>query len=464
MKSSVETLEDNKVKVSVTIDESEFDTALNAAYKRIAKEVRLPGFRPGKAPRKVLEARLGTAVGREEAMRDSLPEHYSKAVIEHDVDVIAAPEFEVTGGEEDGPVSFDAVVEVRPVVTISGYDSLTVEVPSPTAPEEEVVEQLDRLRGNFGDLVDADRPAAEGDRVTLDIAGTHDDEPIPGLTSTDYDYQVGINTQIPEIDENLTGASVGDVLEFEAAHPDPEEDEPIQFRIEVKAVQEVELPEMTDEWAAEASEFETVAELRDDITARINGARKQQAWNASREETAKAIGELVDEDAVPEALVQSELNNQIQTFERQIQSQGIGLEQWMQITGTTAADLTEQFREQAEISARVDLGLRAIATAEDLLPTDDDINAEFAEFAEQVGQDVAQIRETFESTGQLSAVRADLGTRKALDWVLERVNLVDPDGNAVDAADLEPDPEPVDDEDEAVDETEAVEAEEGSSE
>src|SRR5688500_15836647 len=167
MRSTVEPLEGNKVKLSVELDESEFDKAIDAAFRTIAREVRIPGFRPGKAPRRVLEARFGADVARDQALRDALPEFYVDAVKEHDVDAIAAPEIEITGGQEEGPVSFDAVVEVRPRIEVPGYGGLRVEVPRPAATDEEIDAQVDRLREQFAELAEVYRAAREGDVVTM---------------------------------------------------------------------------------------------------------------------------------------------------------------------------------------------------------------------------------------------------------------------------------------------------------
>src|SRR5579875_3460612 len=166
MKAAVEALEGNKVKLSVEVDAAEFEAAVDAAFRRIAREVRIPGFRPGKAPRRILEARLGKETGRNEALRDALPGYYSEAVRQHEVDVVAPPEIDIKGGEESGPVTFDAVVEVRPHISLPGYNGLRVEIPSPVASDEDIDSQIDRLRGNFGELVVVDRPAKTGDFLT----------------------------------------------------------------------------------------------------------------------------------------------------------------------------------------------------------------------------------------------------------------------------------------------------------
>ena len=258
MKSTVEALEGNKVKLSVEVDESEFDKAIDVAFKKIAREVRIPGFRPGKAPRKILEARLGPEVGREQALRDALPEFYVDAVKEHDVDVIAAPEIEITDGQEAGPVSFDAVVEIRPVITVGGYQGLRVELPRPEASEEEIDAQVDRLRQQFAELTAVERPAQDGDHVSIGITGSRDGEVLPGLQADDYLYELGSGAVAAELDDNLRGAKVGDVLEFDAQPDDPDED-PVQFKVIVKDIKEKVLPTVDDEWANDVSEFETVA-------------------------------------------------------------------------------------------------------------------------------------------------------------------------------------------------------------
>ena len=234
------------MKVSVEVDEAEFEKAIDTAFKRIAKEVRIPGFRPGKAPRRVLEARLGPEYGRSEALREALPEYYVEAVKEHEVDVIASPEFDITDGADAGAVSFDAVVEIRPTITLAGYDALTVTLTSPVPTDDEVDERIDAFRSQMGELADVERPAQEGDHVTIDIEGSLDEEPLPGLTAEDYLYEIGSGNILPEVDAELTGASAGDELDFEAEHPDPDEDEPLVCHFVVRSVKEKVLPHHTD--------------------------------------------------------------------------------------------------------------------------------------------------------------------------------------------------------------------------
>jgi trigger factor len=435
MRSSVAPLEGNKVKVTVEVDEQEFEKAIDAAFRKIAKEVRIPGFRPGKAPRKLLEARLGTGVARDEAFRDALPGYYAQAVREHDVDVIDAPEIDITEGQETGPIVFDAVVEVRPQVDVPGYGSLKVALDRPLVGDDEVDAQIDRMREVDSELVVVERPATTGDSITIDIAGTVGGEAQPGLTADDYLYEVGSGSVVPELDEQLQGAKVGDILEFVAAHPDPDEGE-ISFRILVKDIKEKVLPEVTDEWAAEASEFGTVDALRDSLTTRMLTVRKAQSQMALREKTAEALAELVEQD-VPEPLITGEMQQRLQDLAMRLQAQGIGLEQWFAMSGKTPEEVSSELRETATQSVKVDLALRAVADAEGLEVTDDDLDAEYASVAERVGEEASAIRDRFERAEQVSAVRSDIRKRKALDWLLEQVEIVDEEGLAIDRADLE---------------------------
>ena len=438
MNSSLETLEDNKVKLSVTIDEAEFEPELSAAYSRIAKEVNMPGFRPGKVPRKLLEKQFGPGMAREEALRTSLSEFYSRAVYENDVDVIASPEIDITGGQEAGDVTFDAIVEVRPSVSVTGHEGLRVEIPSPMVTDQDLEERVDSIRRQHAELAVVERAAADEDHVTIDIAGTIDGEPVPGLTAEDYDYVVGSGAVVAEIDENLRGASAGAELTFSADHPDDSQDDTIDFLVTVKEVQEQVLPEPNDEFAKEASEFETMDELRDDLSHRLEDVKKGQAAQALDEKTGEALAALVNDD-VSEALIEDEMENRAQDMAMRLQAQGIELEQYLQITGTTPEAFREQLREQAEVSARVDLALRSIADSENLEVSDEDLDEELRVLATQLDQPLDAIREQLDDAGRLKAIRSDMRIRAALQWVTDRALIVDENGNTVDRDLLEQD-------------------------
>ena len=434
----MEPLEGNKVKLSVEVDEQEFDKALDAAFRKIAREVRIPGFRPGKAPRRVLEARLGTDAARQEALRDALPDYYAQAVRDHDVDVIAPPEIDIVGGQESGPVAFDAVVEVRPRIQVPGYQGLQVTVPSPTVTDEEVDRQVDRLRANFGELSTVSRPAKDGDFLTLDLHITRGDEVMEG-SSDDFLYELGTRPFGADLDDRLQGGRVGDILSFDSDTPDGGS---VHFRVLVKEIKEKLLPEVTDAWAAEASEFETAAELRGDIQRRLSAIKRVQAMLAVRNGAVQALTQLVADD-VPDALVNAELESRIHDLGHRLEAQRATIPMYLEATGQTEEQLLEELRSSALEAVKADLALRAIADGEDVEVTDDEMDAEVVRMAERMRQKPAQVRRALERAEQMPAVRSDLRKSKALEWLVEHIEVVDEEGNPVDRADLTP-PQAVD--------------------
>ena len=431
MKTVVEPLEGNKVKLSVEIDEQEFEKALDAAFRKIAREVRIPGFRPGKAPRRVLEARMGKDAARQEALRDALPDYYAQALHEHDVDAIAPPEIDITAGQETGPVTFDAVVEVRPQLNLAGYGGLRVTVPGPEVTEEEIQGQVDRLRNNFAELSAVGRPARDGDHLTIDISGSRGGEAVSGLTADDLLYELGSGTVLPELDDQLQGTRPGDILSFDAELPDGSG----QFRVLVKDVKQKILPDVTDEWAGEASEFDTVEELRADIVKRI------QAQMALRNQAVEALVELVPEDP-PEPLVDQETERRAHDLEHRLSAQGANIAQYLEASGQSEEQVVADLRTAAVQAVKADLALRAVADAEGLEATDTDVEAEIARLAERVGQKAPALRRQLERADQMPAVRSDVRKGKALEWLVEHVEVVDEAGHPVDRALLSPDIEP----------------------
>jgi trigger factor len=456
MKAVVEPLEGNKVKLSIEVDEQEFEKDIDAAFRKISREVRVPGFRPGKAPRRILEARFGKETGRVEALREALPNYYSQAVRDNEVDVVAAPEIDITAGQEAGPISFDAVVEIRPQIQVAGYTGLRVVIPNPVATEEDIDSQVDRLRANFGELQAVDRPAKDGDHLTIDLSATRDGEIVSGLTTDDFLYELGSGTVLPEMDEKLQGAKVGDILAFEAdptgggsdgeAEDGDGEDSDgedshshlVEFKVLVKDVKEKILPEVTDDWASEASEFDTVAELRSDIARRTNLVRRLQANMAMRDKTLEALIELVDLDP-PQSLVDPEIQRQLEDLARRLQQQGISLSDYIQATGQSGEDLVNAYRGQAESSVKADLALRAVAEAEAIEASEEDIEAEIERLAQAYQLKAKDLRRNLERADQMPAVRSDWKKTKALEWLIEHVEIVDAEGQTIDRELLKPD-------------------------
>ncbi len=433
MQTVVEPLEGNKVKLSIQVDEHEFERSIDAAFRKIAREVRIPGFRPGKAPRRILEARLGASAGRAEALRDSLPDYYAQALREHEVDAIAPPAIDITAGEESGSVTFDAVVEVRPQISVVGYGGLRVTVPSPEVTEEDIAAQVDRLRSNFGTLEPADRPVRDGDNVTIDLHATRDGEPVAGLTTDDFLYEVGSGGVLPEVDEHLPGTSAGETITFDAAFGD----DPIQLEVLVKDVKEKVLPDVTDEWAGEASEFDTVEELRADIVKRMSMVKRVQASMAMRNGAVEALVELVDAE-IPEPLISAEIERRATDLGQRLSQQGATIEQYLQATGQTSEQVVAELRSGAEPAVKADLALRAVADAEGMEATDEEVDAEIGRLAEAYSMSAVEVRHNLEHGDQLPAVRSDVKKTKALEWLVEHVELVDPEGVVVDRSLLTP--------------------------
>jgi trigger factor len=379
-----------KIKLSIEVDEETFESAIDDAFKKISKEIRVPGFRQGKVPRAVLESRIGNGYARAQALEDAIPNYYADAVRTESVDVIAAPELKINGGEESGPVSFEATVEIRPVIEIEGYDKLEVTIPNPSPTDDEIQEQIDMQRGQSAELVDVDRPAATGDQVSIDISGTVDGEALPGLTAQDYLYEVGSEGIAKEVDVELQNATAGSELSFSAAHP-VQENVSIDFEITVHAVKEKVLPELTDEWVDENTESETVEELREQIKTRTKMMKSFQANSALRENTAQALAELVTQ-TIPDSMVNGEMSDQIQQLAMRLQGQGMSIESWLQMTGQDPESFTVELREAAERSAKVDLALRAIVLKETIEASEEDLNEELERMATQFEVTIEELR------------------------------------------------------------------------
>lgn len=435
MRATAEPVEGNKVRLSVEIDEPEIDKALDETVRSLSSQARVPGFRPGHVPRQVLEARMGGAAAlRAEALREALPDFYARAVAEAELDPIAPPEIDITDGEEQGPVAFDAVVEVRPTVAIPGYLGLQVTVPSPRVTEDEVDAQVAAVRDTDAELVEVGRPAAAGDHVTIDLHGTGPGgEGVADLE--DYLYEVGSGLVVPELDAQLRGAKVGDVLGFEATPT--ESAGSVSFRILVKEVKEKRLPELTDEWAAESSEFATVEELRADMRGRLGRVKAFQAAMARRERALGALAALVDDDEVPEILVEEEVRERVHSLSHRLEEQRIGLEQFLAATGRTGDELVVQVREDARSAVKVDLALRALADAEALEVTDDELDAEIEAMGDRMNVEARALRRQLDRAGRTAAVRSEQRKAKAVTWLLDHVAMVDEDGNEIAADELE---------------------------
>ncbi len=432
MRTSVEPLDKNRFKLTVEVDGDEVAQAERATLSRLSREARIPGFRPGRVPRRLLEARLGPKVIREEALREVLPRLYGEAVKETELDVIAAPKIDITSGEESGPVAFDAVVEVRPEVSIPGYEGLVVTVPSPVVTEADVEAQIDRLREQFASLTEVGRPARDGDIVTLDVHGSRGGQPVEGLVVDDLVYQVGTGGIVPGADGHLVGAKVGDIFEMEAEEAPGG---PAQLRLIVKQVREKVLPAPDDEFASDASEFDSLAELRADLAARVSVAKRQEASALLRARALDALAELVTEE-IPAALVARQAQLLLNDFTERLAARKVLLSTYLEATGTDPKALFAEFEAQAKEEVRADLALRALVAAEHIEIDESELDEEIVHLAAHARQTPAQVRSTIDRSGGLGGLRSQLRRAKALVWLVEHVAVVDDEGDPMDRAAL----------------------------
>jgi trigger factor len=381
----------------------------------------------------------GAEALRQQAISDALPDLYARAVVDTEVDPIAAPEIDITSGEVGGPLTFDALVEVRPTVSVAGYAGLVVTVPSIKVTDEDVDAQIDRVREQSGELEVVSRPARDGDYLSIDLHGTRaggDD-----LDVEDYLYELGSGSDIPGLDDHLRGSNVGDIIQFNAALAGPEgTEQDTSFRVLVKETKEKILPEPTDAWAAEASEFDTVAALRDDLGTKLRQIKVMQTQMALRSQALEALVELVQDDP-PEALIDTEVRERLHDLGHRLEQRHISLEQFLQASGRDRDSLLAELQSEADRAVRADLALRALADAENMEVTDADLDAAVAEMAQQAGTTGADLRRRLDRAGRLPAVRSDQRKAKALEWLLDHVALVDEEGKPVDRDDLRPDNE-----------------------
>ena len=431
VKTIIETLEGNKVKVSVEIDEVEFDRNIDQAFRKIAQEVRIPGFRQGKAPRQLLEAQIGSGAARSQAIQDAVPEYLSQAVREHKIDLIATPSIEVTKGEVEGVVGFDATCEVRPVITVSGYKGLRVELPSIEVKDSEVDDAVRSEQSRHGKLQDVNRAIAKGDHVSLDLSGVRDGAPVPGLNVEDWAYEVGKAWVSPSFDDKLIGKKVGDKVEYTEAPNGTTQD--AEMTVVVKKVQEMVLEELNDEWvSSHVAEFDTVDAWKSALRKRLEDMKLNQARGVFVDRTTTALAELVEVDS-PEAMINSDLQSRVRSTVEQFQAQGIALEQWLSATGQSTETFIESLRGESVKAVKIDLALRAVALAEGFESDADDLEAELSRIATQAGRKLAQVRRLYQQNDAIAELEAQIRKSKAVDWLLRNSTLVDADGNAISA-------------------------------
>jgi trigger factor len=441
MRATATPLENHRVSLAVEVDEAEMDEALDQAAKRLAARVSIKGFRKGKVPRSVLVAHLGgPAALRAEALQDALPDFYARAVADTLVDPIAQPEIAITAGQQEGPLAFTAEVEVRPEIDLVGYRELRVTIPSPQVSDDEVDAQVDRFRETDAVLHDVDRPVVTGDLVVMDL---HVEQIATGaepLDLTDYMYPVGSGTITEGVDELILGLKAGETLKVNGSL---DRGVVATFTLNLKQVKERELPELTDEWVEENTEWASVGEMRDAILQRMRRVRLAEAQLARRDAVLVALSHLVPEDAVPEALVASETEERLHDLGHRLEDQKLSIETFLSVTNQSSEQLLETLQRDAVRAVRVDLALRGLVRAEGLEATPEEIDEELTRTGESRGVSADRLRANLRDTGRVVAFAAEVAKIKASRWLNDRVTFVDPDGVEIDRSLLEADPRDV---------------------
>ena len=440
MQTSLEPLEGNKVRLLVTISEEEFEKSIDLAYSRFAQQMRIPGFRPGKAPRRIIEQSIPVSEARAQAIKDSLADYYVDAVGEHVIDVIAAPTIDITSGEESGDIVFTAEVEVRPEVRLTGYDELTVVLDIETATPERIEEQIDSMRQRFATLEDTEDALTIGGFARLDIAATIDGEAVPALSAQDFVYEVGSGILVDELDEAVRGSRPGAELSFSSTLTDrfgDREGQVALFTASVKAAQVKVLPELTDEWADENTESATVDALRTDMALRIDLVAKMQAQMSLRDRVLEELVSIVPIEA-PLPLVEREMERRLHDLAHRLEQQGMTIPMYLEAIGQSQEIFVAEVREGSTKAVLVDIGLRSIIAAEEFAASEEEFEAEVERILEQVKGSPKKARRQLEQQGVFEAVRFDIERGKALQFLVDNSKVVDAAGNTVDLSMPEP--------------------------
>ena len=436
MKSSVETLSPTRVKLAVEVPFEELKSSLAEAYKAIGSQVRVPGFRPGKVPARIIDQRVGRAAVLEEAINKALPKAYSDAVRETGVKALGQPDIEVTELADNDHVAFTAEVDIRPEISVPAYDGLAVTVEDANVSDEEVAEQFEALRVRFGTLKGVEREVQAGDFVSIDLAATVDGEEVEGGSAQGMSYEVGSASLIEGLDDAILGKSAGDSADFASklAFGDHAGTE-AQITVTVKSVKERELPEADDDFAQLASEFDTIEELRTDLRTRLDRVKVLGQGAEARD---KVLELLVEQTEVP--LPQSSVDAEIEWREHDVVHQlghdDDAFAKYLEAEGKSKDEFTAELREVAEKSVKTQFILDSIADAEAVSVSDAELTEYIVRQAQRYGMAPQEFADQIVQAGNIAALVADVRRNKALATVLEAATVTDASGNRVDLSSL----------------------------
>ncbi|MGZ5294818.1 MAG: trigger factor [Actinomycetota bacterium] len=429
MQTTVETTEKHTVKLTIEVPADEYAKDLDAAYRSIANQVKIPGFRKGKIPKQIIDAQIGADVVRDEFIQAAVPSYYRQAISDEDLAPISDPEIDLDDEfDVDRPLVFTAVVEVRPrlELTEADYKGVKVMRPSTEVTDQEVDDWVNRLRERFAELEPAERPVQDGDFTTIDVKATADGEEIDGLARTDYLYFVGSGEFGPTLDAEIVGKKAGDILKVaEEITPSAGEElagKNADMTILVKDVKARILPEPDDGFAKTASEFDTIDQLRDDLRTRLGELKEREAEGVVRDRALQAMIDAVEVD-LPESLVEDETDHRVAHAKERAERAGLTIDQLLEAQGWDEARLREDSRDHAVRAITSDLVLEGIARSEDLEVTADEIGAEIAQLAQAYDREPKDLAKQLDRSGQIVTLAGDIIRGKALDLLVEHADI-----------------------------------------
>ncbi|MCD8106206.1 MAG: trigger factor [Lachnospiraceae bacterium] len=425
----VEKLENNMAKLTIEASAETFIAALEKAYRAQRGKISIPGFRKGKAPRKMIQKMYGAGVFFEDAANDVINDMYPAAADECGETIVSQPEIDIVQIEEGKPFIFTAVVALKPEVTLGGYKGLEIARTPVEISEADVDAEIEKEREQNSRVIDIDdRPVQDGDTIKLDFEGFVDGVAFEGGKGTDYPLTIGSGSFIPGFEEQLIGAVIGEEMEVHVTFPENYQAEELRgqdavFQCTVKEITEKELPELDDDFAQDVSEFDTMEEYRDDIRSKLLEKKTQEA-KRTRENKAveKAVSNAVVD--IPEPMIEAQIRRMTNDFVNRIQSQGITLEQYMQLTGMTMENLQAQMRPDAELRIKTSLVLEAVAKAENIEISDEQVEEEIRSLAESYSMEPDKLKESI-GEDETEQIREELQVRAAADLITDSAIEVD---------------------------------------
>ncbi len=439
MKSAVETLSPTRAKLTVEVPFEELKPSLDAAYKKIAKQINIPGFRKGKVPPMVIDRQVGRGAVLDEAINEVLPQKYIEALQENELVPLAQPDIEVTKFEDNETLEFTAEVDVKPEITLPTYDDVTAQVDDIEISDADVEEQVEALRERFATLSDVEREAADGDFVVIDLKATQDGEVVEGAEVAGMSYKVGRGGMLDGLDEALVGMSAGDERTFTSELVGGDlVGQPVEVAVAVTQVQEQELPELDDDFAQQASEFDTVAELTADVRERLGRGKRLEQAAAARDAVLEALLERV-EVPLPEAMVAEELTARRQNIEQQLMYAGITMDKYLEDEGQTIEEFEADQERRVRDAMAAQFVLDEIAKAEEVGVEQAELSEHLVRRAQQSGQDPQEFANHMFEHNHIPDLLQEIRRGKALASVVESAVVTDASGNHVELKNLRPD-------------------------